>query len=69
MYDLFHVKVGMFYSLFELGRDWSNKETQNGNGNGNGFGCRVLMSLKEKPSGSNLTFECTPSGPSVPCLY
>ncbi|KAF7829404.1 putative transmembrane protein [Senna tora] len=35
----------------------------------NGFGRRVLMSFKEKPAGSNLTFECSPSGPCVPCLY
>ncbi|KAK7252325.1 hypothetical protein RIF29_36183 [Crotalaria pallida] len=36
---------------------------------GNGFGRRVLMSFKENPSGSNVTFECAPSGPCVPCLY
>ncbi|XP_057448382.1 uncharacterized protein LOC130739928 [Lotus japonicus] len=41
------------------------KETQHGNG----FGRRVLMSFKEKHKGSNLTFECAPSGPCVPCLY
>ncbi|XP_061360816.1 uncharacterized protein LOC133304769 isoform X2 [Gastrolobium bilobum] len=41
------------------------EETQHGNG----FGRRVLLSFKEKPSGSNLTFDCAPSGPCVPCLY
>ncbi|CAI8587764.1 unnamed protein product [Vicia faba] len=34
-----------------------------------GFGHRVLMSLKEKPAGSNFTFDCAPSGPCVPCIY
>ncbi|CAL5188830.1 unnamed protein product [Lathyrus oleraceus] len=36
---------------------------------GHGFGHRVLMSLKEKPAGSNFTFDCTPFGPCVPCIY
>nr|AFK41507.1 unknown [Lotus japonicus] len=45
--------------------EWNSKETQHGNG----FGRRVLMSFKEKHKGSNLTFECAPSGPRVPCLY
>ncbi|XP_027360828.1 uncharacterized protein LOC113868979 [Abrus precatorius] len=36
---------------------------------GNGLGRRVLLSFKEKPSGSNVSFECAPSGPCVPCLY
>ncbi|XP_004489946.1 uncharacterized protein [Cicer arietinum] len=36
---------------------------------GHGFGDRVLLSFKEKPAGSNLTFDCAPSGPCVPCLY
>lgn len=36
---------------------------------GNGFRRRVLMSFKEKPKGSNLTFNCAPSGPCVPCIY
>ncbi|KAK7309539.1 hypothetical protein RJT34_06346 [Clitoria ternatea] len=36
---------------------------------GHGFGRRVLMTIKEKPTGSNITFECAPSGPCVPCLY
>ncbi|MED6154899.1 hypothetical protein PIB30_000401 [Stylosanthes scabra] len=48
--------------------DWIKKANQNGNGFEVRRG-RVLMSFKEKPSGSNLTFECAPSGPCVPCLY
>ncbi|KAL6969511.1 hypothetical protein U1Q18_029223 [Sarracenia purpurea var. burkii] len=32
-------------------------------------GRRVLTSLKETPSGGNLTFECAPSGPCISCLY
>lgn len=36
---------------------------------GHGFGHRVLMSLKETPAGSNFTFDCTPFGPCVPCIY
>ncbi|XP_030499908.2 uncharacterized protein LOC115715204 [Cannabis sativa] len=34
-----------------------------------GIGRRVLLSFKETPRGSNATFECSPSGPCVPCLY
>ncbi|ESW29545.1 hypothetical protein PHAVU_002G078700 [Phaseolus vulgaris] len=45
--------------------DWDREETQHGNG----VGRRVLLSFKEKPSGTNITFECSPSGPCVPCLY
>ncbi|KAI4328333.1 hypothetical protein L6164_020693 [Bauhinia variegata] len=36
---------------------------------GTGFGRRVLLGFKEKPAGSNVTYECSPSGPCVPCLY
>ncbi|XP_007044440.2 PREDICTED: uncharacterized protein LOC18609328 [Theobroma cacao] len=32
-------------------------------------GQRVLMSFREIPKGSNRTFDCSPSGPCVPCLY
>ncbi|RDX99551.1 hypothetical protein CR513_17389, partial [Mucuna pruriens] len=45
--------------------DWNSEESEHGNG----IGRRVLLSFKEKPSGSNITFECAPSGPCVPCLY
>ncbi|WVZ11734.1 hypothetical protein V8G54_016264 [Vigna mungo] len=45
--------------------DWDGEETQHRNG----IGRRVLLSFKEKPSGTNVTFECAPSGPCVPCLY
>ncbi|PSS13557.1 N-acetyl-beta-glucosaminyl-glycoprotein like [Actinidia chinensis var. chinensis] len=34
-----------------------------------GGGRRVLTSFKETPSGGNVTFECSPSGPCVSCLY
>ncbi|XP_015575249.1 uncharacterized protein LOC8270353 isoform X1 [Ricinus communis] len=34
-----------------------------------GVGRRVLLGFKEKPRGSNLTFDCSPSGACVPCLY
>ncbi|XP_038713758.1 uncharacterized protein LOC120007537 [Tripterygium wilfordii] len=34
-----------------------------------GFGRRVLLSFKETPGGRNVTFDCSPSGPCVPCLY
>ncbi|XP_054823725.1 uncharacterized protein LOC129321826 [Prosopis cineraria] len=51
--------------LHALGQqiDWGSEGSQNG------LGRRVLMSFKEKPPGSNVTFECSPSGPCVPCLY
>ncbi|WCJ21750.1 hypothetical protein M5689_003881 [Euphorbia peplus] len=32
-------------------------------------GRRNLLGFKEKPAGSNLTFDCSPSGACVPCLY
>ncbi|OVA11960.1 hypothetical protein BVC80_8763g28 [Macleaya cordata] len=32
-------------------------------------GSRSLLSFKETPGGGNATFECSPSGPCVPCLY
>ncbi|CAM8882270.1 unnamed protein product [Rhodiola kirilowii] len=34
-----------------------------------GVGRRVMLSFKETPSGSNNTFDCTPNGPCVSCLY
>ncbi|CAH9087505.1 unnamed protein product [Cuscuta epithymum] len=30
---------------------------------------RVMLSFKETPNGVNVTFECFPSGPCVPCAY
>uniref|UniRef100_A0A9I9D249 Uncharacterized protein n=1 Tax=Cucumis melo TaxID=3656 RepID=A0A9I9D249_CUCME len=36
---------------------------------GIGFGRRALLSFKETPQGSNVTFECSRSGPCVACLY
>ncbi|PON53738.1 structural polyprotein [Trema orientale] len=39
------------------------------NGEIGGIGRRALLSFKETPHGSNATFECSPSGPCVPCLY
>lgn len=32
-------------------------------------GRRLLMSFKETPTGGNVTFDCSPSGPCVACLY
>uniref|UniRef100_A0A7N0U0S4 Uncharacterized protein n=1 Tax=Kalanchoe fedtschenkoi TaxID=63787 RepID=A0A7N0U0S4_KALFE len=34
-----------------------------------GVGQRMLLSFKETPSGSNSTFDCSPNGPCVSCLY
>ncbi|KAI3730947.1 hypothetical protein L1987_62128 [Smallanthus sonchifolius] len=36
---------------------------------GRGLGLRGLKSFKEKATGTNITFDCSPSGPCVPCLY
>ncbi|GAB4839885.1 hypothetical protein Ancab_020594 [Ancistrocladus abbreviatus] len=36
---------------------------------GGGVGRRGLLSFKETPAGGNSTFECSPSGPCVPCQY
>ncbi|XP_059316652.1 uncharacterized protein LOC132067439 [Lycium ferocissimum] len=32
-------------------------------------GRRHLMSFKEMPIGTNITYDCSPSGPCVPCTY
>ncbi|KAI9111801.1 hypothetical protein K1719_017491 [Acacia pycnantha] len=42
--------------------DFRNGETRHVKG-------RFLLSFRENPSGSNFTFECSPSGLCVPCLY
>ncbi|XP_028754336.1 uncharacterized protein LOC114713831 [Neltuma alba] len=51
-------------ALLALGHqtDFGSGETRHVNG-------RVLLSFKEKPVGSKVTFECSPSGLCVPCLY
>ncbi|KAI3733579.1 hypothetical protein L6452_13023 [Arctium lappa] len=36
---------------------------------GRGVGLRSLKSFKEKKTGTNMTFDCSPSGPCVPCQY
>ncbi|XP_016442826.1 uncharacterized protein LOC107768235 [Nicotiana tabacum] len=33
------------------------------------IGRRHLMSFKETPIGTNITYDCSPSGPCVPCTY
>lgn len=38
-------------------------------GGGRGVGLRSLKSFKEKKTGTNITFDCSPSGPCVPCQY
>ncbi|XP_022943147.1 uncharacterized protein LOC111447964 isoform X3 [Cucurbita moschata] len=45
-----------------LGRIGRNEETEIG------FGRRALLSFKESPHGSNVTFDCSRSGPCVACL-
>ncbi|KAI5679122.1 hypothetical protein M9H77_10072 [Catharanthus roseus] len=30
---------------------------------------RALIDFKEKPNGGNVTYDCSPSGPCVPCAY
>ncbi|KAL8106263.1 hypothetical protein AgCh_029883 [Apium graveolens] len=36
---------------------------------GSVIGRRILMSFKETPKGLNVTYDCSPSGPCIPCLY
>ncbi|KAL1807215.1 hypothetical protein ACET3Z_030283 [Daucus carota] len=36
---------------------------------GSELGRRLLMSFKETPEGLNITYDCSPSGPCIPCLY
>uniref|UniRef100_A0A7C8ZW55 Uncharacterized protein n=1 Tax=Opuntia streptacantha TaxID=393608 RepID=A0A7C8ZW55_OPUST len=39
-------------------------------GGGGGYGGRRrLLGFKETPAGTNSSFECSPSGPCVPCQY
>lgn len=38
-------------------------------GGSEGIGRRVLLGFKETPQKSNVSFDCSPSGPCVPCLY
>lgn len=33
------------------------------------IGRRILKSFKETPEGLNVTYDCSPSGPCIPCLY
>lgn len=33
------------------------------------IGRKILVSFKETPKGLNVTFDCSPSGPCIPCLY
>ncbi|XP_065860932.1 uncharacterized protein [Euphorbia lathyris] len=42
----------------------ASDHTENGS-----LGRRTLLGFKEKPRGSNLTFDCSPSGACVSCLY
>ncbi|KAL7586072.1 hypothetical protein Lser_V15G41335 [Lactuca serriola] len=34
-----------------------------------GVGQRGLKTFKEKATGTNITFDCSPFGPCIPCLY
>ncbi|XP_019445521.1 PREDICTED: uncharacterized protein LOC109349242 isoform X2 [Lupinus angustifolius] len=61
----FFIAISLFYEASFGASVHQTEEIQNGNG----FGRRVLLSFKENPSGSNVTFECAPSGPCVPCIY
>lgn len=68
IHDLFNLIWSLLlqiYNLFLLIWIGNSEDSQHGYG----FGGRVLMSLKEKPAGSNFTFDCAPSGPCVPCIY
>ncbi|KDP21267.1 hypothetical protein JCGZ_21738 [Jatropha curcas] len=51
-------------ALLSLSSINASDQTTNG-----GSGSRVLLVFKEKPEGSNLTFDCSPSGACVPCQY
>ncbi|GAB2297286.1 hypothetical protein Dimus_031398 [Dionaea muscipula] len=42
---------------------------QAGGGGGGGLGRRGLLSFREKHGDRNSTFDCSPSGPCVPCEY
>ncbi|KAL2904128.1 Vacuolar protein sorting/targeting protein 10 [Bienertia sinuspersici] len=44
-------------------------QIQSNVGEGGKVGRRRLLGFKEKRAGTNTTFECSPSGPCVPCQY
>ncbi|XAR64991.1 hypothetical protein NMG60_11008912 [Bertholletia excelsa] len=70
---LFHFFILFLFSLsphLSLGhRTIREKDGREGAGVGVRRGHRVLMGFKETPSGSNLTYQCSPSGPCVACQY
>ncbi|XP_023518460.1 uncharacterized protein LOC111781939 isoform X2 [Cucurbita pepo subsp. pepo] len=59
---LFCFSASLDAQLQNLGRIGRNEETEIG------FGRRALLSFKESPHGSNVTFDCSRSGPCVACL-
>ncbi|KAH7515827.1 hypothetical protein FEM48_Zijuj10G0067600 [Ziziphus jujuba var. spinosa] len=58
---LFIVILGSGPSLYALAQETNDE--------GEGIRQRVLLSFKETPRGTNATYECSPSGPCVPCIY
>ncbi|KAL9364013.1 hypothetical protein Peur_041886 [Populus x canadensis] len=64
----FNVAEVVFYCFVKAFNIWTNIIVFL-NLNGGGVGRRTLLSFKEKPHGSNFTFDCSPSGPCVPCAY
>ncbi|CAI9092790.1 OLC1v1028123C3 [Oldenlandia corymbosa var. corymbosa] len=55
------------YTSAEVVRNEGRGEV--GKGYTNQLGGRALMGFKETPSGGNITYECSPSGPCIPCAY
>ncbi|KAA8529499.1 hypothetical protein F0562_033702 [Nyssa sinensis] len=62
------VLVSAYFHL-SLGQKLSREGDDGRREEGVVVGRRVLMSFKETPSGGNVTFECSPSGPCIACLY
>lgn len=54
----------------KLGHETSNERgIRYGERTGDVIPRRALLSFRETPHGGNATFDCSPSGPCVPCLY
>ncbi|CAN0925750.1 hypothetical protein LINGRAHAP2_LOCUS34938 [Linum grandiflorum] len=59
----------LFFFLFSAIAELESSSPNHEIGTNVGFRRRVLLGFKETPSGSNVTFNCAPSGACVPCQY
>ncbi|XP_022993076.1 uncharacterized protein LOC111489192 isoform X2 [Cucurbita maxima] len=68
-FSLHHFLLLLFCFSASLDAQWQNLDRIGRNEETEiGFGRRALLSFKESPHGSNVTFDCSRSGPCVACL-